>query len=37
MIATGDPALRERLREYKLGLRDKVMQKSMVLRAEGSA
>ena len=37
MIATGDPALRERLREYKLGLRDKVMQKSMALRAEGSA
>ena len=37
MIATGDPALRERLRGYKLGLRDKVMQKSMALRAEGSA
>ena len=37
MIATRDPAFRQGLREYKLGLRDKVMQKSMVLRAEGSA
>ncbi|CAA0121370.1 N5-carboxyaminoimidazole ribonucleotide mutase [Halioglobus japonicus] len=34
MIATGDLALRERLREYKLGLRDKVLQKSAVLQAQ---
>ena len=26
MIATGDPALRERLHRYKLGLRDKVVE-----------
>ena len=36
MIATGDPALRERLHRYKLGLRDKVVEKSLALRSEGS-
>lgn len=34
MIATGDLELRERLREYKLGLRDKVLQKSLALQAK---
>jgi 5-(carboxyamino)imidazole ribonucleotide mutase len=33
MIATGDLELRERLREYKRGLRDKVLQKSMAVKA----
>jgi 5-(carboxyamino)imidazole ribonucleotide mutase len=33
MIATGDLELRERLRSYKQGLRDKVMQKSNALRS----
>jgi phosphoribosylaminoimidazole carboxylase PurE protein len=32
MIATGDADLRERLRTYKQGLRDKVMEKSRSLR-----
>jgi len=32
IIATGDPELRERLRSYKQGLRDKVLEKSRVLR-----
>jgi 5-(carboxyamino)imidazole ribonucleotide mutase len=32
MIATGDADLRERLRTYKHGLRDKVMEKSRSLR-----
>jgi phosphoribosylaminoimidazole carboxylase PurE protein len=36
MIATGDPALRERLRSYKLGLRDKVVAKSRKLQDEQS-
>lgn len=34
MLGTGDLALRERLREYKAGLRDKVMATSAKLRAE---
>ena len=34
MIATGDLALRERLRAYKLGLRDKVLQKSLQVKSE---
>ncbi len=34
MIAIGDLELRERLRAYKLGLRDKVIEKSRVVRAE---
>jgi 5-(carboxyamino)imidazole ribonucleotide mutase len=34
MIATGDLDLRERLRAYKLGLRDKVLDKSAKLRGE---
>jgi phosphoribosylaminoimidazole carboxylase PurE protein len=34
MIATGDPQLRQRLRDYKLGLRDKVMQKSLAIKGE---
>lgn len=34
MIATGDPELRERLRTYKQGLRDKVQQKSKAVKAE---
>jgi phosphoribosylaminoimidazole carboxylase PurE protein len=32
MIATGDLELRERLRTYKLGLRDKVLDKAKALR-----
>jgi phosphoribosylaminoimidazole carboxylase PurE protein len=36
MIATGDLALREKLRSYKLGLRDKVMEKSLALGRESS-
>ena len=34
MLATAEPQLRERLRSYKLGLRDKVMEKSLALRRE---
>ena len=34
MIAIGDSQLRERLRAYKLGLRDKVIEKSRVVRGE---
>ncbi|MDH4039579.1 MAG: 5-(carboxyamino)imidazole ribonucleotide mutase [Gammaproteobacteria bacterium] len=34
MIATGDPELRERLRDYKRGLSDKVMDKSRAVRSE---
>lgn len=34
MIAIGDLALRERLRSYKAGLRDKVAEKSRKLRGE---
>jgi 5-(carboxyamino)imidazole ribonucleotide mutase len=34
MIAIGDLELRERLRAYKLGLRDKVIEKSRVVRGE---
>lgn len=34
MIATGDPQLRQRLRDYKLGLRDKVLQKSLAIKGE---
>ena len=34
MIATGDLELRERLREYKLGLRDKVLQKSLAMQTK---
>ena len=34
MTATGEPELRERLREYKLGLRDKVLQKSLAVKRE---
>lgn len=34
MIATGDLELRERLRAYKLGLRDKVLQKSHAVKGE---
>jgi 5-(carboxyamino)imidazole ribonucleotide mutase len=34
MLATAEPELRERLRSYKLGLRDKVMEKSLALRRE---
>ncbi len=37
MIATGDPVLRERLRSYKLALRDKVVEKSLALRQEPPA
>jgi len=33
MIATGDLAVRERLRDYKHGLRDKVLQKSLALQS----
>ncbi|MCB1690210.1 MAG: 5-(carboxyamino)imidazole ribonucleotide mutase [Halioglobus sp.] len=36
MLGTGDPALRERLRDYKAGLRDKVLEKSAKLRGETS-
>ena len=34
MIAIGDSQLRERLRAYKLGLRDKVIEKSRLVRGE---
>lgn len=34
MLATGDLELRERLREYKAGMRDTVMSKSAKLRAK---
>jgi phosphoribosylaminoimidazole carboxylase PurE protein len=34
MIATGDSELRERLRNYKLGLRDKVMEKSRAVKGD---
>tara|TARA_R110002049_G_scaffold306546_1_gene505167 strand:- start:1543 stop:2040 length:498 start_codon:yes stop_codon:yes gene_type:complete len=34
MLGTGDPAMRERLREYKAGLRDKVLEKSSKLRSD---
>ena len=34
MIATGDLALRERLRAYKLAMRDRVLEKSRVVQAE---
>ena len=37
MLATAEPQLRERLRSYKLGLRDKVMEKSLALRREAPA
>jgi phosphoribosylaminoimidazole carboxylase PurE protein len=37
MIATGDLALRERLRAYKLALRDKVLDKSPQLRGGTSS
>jgi 5-(carboxyamino)imidazole ribonucleotide mutase len=37
IIATGDPQLRERLRDYKAGLRDEVMKKSAKLRDEQSS
>ena len=37
MIATGDTVLRERLRSYKLALRDKVVEKSLALRQEPPA
>lgn len=37
MLATAEPQLRERLRGYKLGLRDKVMEKSLALRREAPA
>lgn len=36
IIATGDAELRERLRSYKEGLRDKVLEKSRVLRASST-
>jgi phosphoribosylaminoimidazole carboxylase PurE protein len=36
MIATGDLALREKLRSYKAGLRDKVMEKSLALGRDSS-
>jgi phosphoribosylaminoimidazole carboxylase PurE protein len=35
MIATGDLELRERLRAYKLSLRDKVLDKAQALRDKG--
>ena len=34
MIGTGDLALRERLRAYKLAMRDRVLEKSRVVQAE---
>ncbi|MFT5709673.1 MAG: 5-(carboxyamino)imidazole ribonucleotide mutase [Halioglobus sp.] len=34
MIAIGDLQLRERLRAYKMGLRDKVIEKSRIVRGE---
>jgi 5-(carboxyamino)imidazole ribonucleotide mutase len=37
ILATGDPQLRERLRAYKAGLRDDVLQKSAKLRDEQSS
>ena len=37
ILATGDPQLRERLRAYKAGLRDEVLQKSAKLRDEQSS
>lgn len=37
MIATGDSALRNRLRDYRLGLKEKVMQKSSALRGESAS
>ncbi len=37
MIAIGDIELRERLRAYKLGLRDKVLEKSRAVRGERPA
>jgi phosphoribosylaminoimidazole carboxylase PurE protein len=37
MLATADAQLRERLRSYKLGLRDKVMEKSLALQREAPA
>jgi phosphoribosylaminoimidazole carboxylase PurE protein len=36
IIATGDAGLRERLRSYKQGLRDRVIEKSLALRSEQS-
>jgi phosphoribosylaminoimidazole carboxylase PurE protein len=37
MLGTGDVALRERLRDYKAELRDKVLEKSSKLRGETAA
>jgi phosphoribosylaminoimidazole carboxylase (NCAIR synthetase) len=36
VIATGDAQLRERLRAYKVGLRDAVLKKSAKLREENA-
>lgn len=37
MIATGDASLRDRLRDYRAGLKEKVMQKSSALRGESAS